>query len=134
MRRQAGFVLLIECLISTVIFAILAAMTVPFVLTLQQVANEQVAHHRVQQVSDAQAALAICSMTNGCVPNVAVQNIVPAVGSIITQGYTYTMVVNGSNWTFTATPAFQGWAYYIDQNSILRCDRTSASATSPTCN
>jgi type II secretory pathway pseudopilin PulG len=134
MRRQAGFVLLVELMISTVIFAILAAMTVPFVLTLQQVANEQVAHRRVMQVSDAEAALAICAMTNGCVPNVAVQAIVPAVGSIITQGYTYVMAVNGSNWTFTATPIYQGWAYYIDDSSVLHCDRMSATKTSPICN
>ena len=135
---ESGTVLLIELLLSAIIFMILAAMSTPFVLGLIQVQNQVSARQRVVSVAQAQAQIAICSMTNGCVPNSATTAIVPAPGSITMSGYVYTFAQNGSNWTFTAAPtnaATAVFSYEIAGDGILHCQANAPNVNAmPVCN
>ena len=135
---QAGFALLLDLMISALVLMTLFAMSTPFVLGLIQVQNQVSARQRVVSVAQAQAQIAICSMTNGCVPNSATTAIVPAPGSITMSGYVYTFAQNGSSWTFTAAPtnaATAVFSYEIAGDGILHCQANAPNVNAmPVCN
>jgi type II secretory pathway pseudopilin PulG len=138
-RRQAGIGLLIELLIAATVSSILLAMSSPYIVGLQRVANQQAAHQRVQQVSQAKVQLAICAMTTGCTPNAAVLALIPPVGSLQMNGYLFSYGDSGgASWQMTAQPtsSFTGvYSYYITSDGILRCVQNApAGPSSPACN
>jgi hypothetical protein len=136
---ESGMILLVEILISTVLFMILAAMSTPYVIGLQRVSNQVSAHRKISAVAAAENTVALCSIPANNCSAAPVQAVIPANGSLNTEGYTYTMTNAGtSNWTFTASPVNNGtgiYNYFVDASLVVRCAQNApATATSPACN
>ena len=126
-------VMLLEMLIVCAVLLILAAASAPSIIQLRAAQNQQDAKLRVQQVSQAQAAIAICAVTTGCV-DTNLLPLVPAPGSITTQGYVFTFA---AGWTFTAAPInmYSGHSgFYTDSTGLLHCASSGpVTAASPLC-
>lgn len=140
-KPEAGFGILLELLVAMAISAILLAGSTVAIFRVRGTQNQVDAQQRLRQVAQAQAALAICAQTSGCVPSVALAAIIPPDGSNIPQsGYVFHYSNNFGSWIMTAVPVsqtFSGQAtYWMDYTGILRCmpdDNPLAGPTSPTC-
>ena len=140
-KRERGFGLLLELLMAMAITTILLAGSTALVYRVRAVQNQADAQTRLRQIAQAEAALAICAQTAGCIPSVGVTAIIPADESVIQQsGYTFTFNWNHGSWTYTAVPSAQGFSgtgtFYIDFTGVCRCmpdNNPSAGPTSPAC-
>ena len=140
-KRERGFGLLLELLIAMAITTVLLAGSTALVYRVRAVQNQADAQTRLRQIAQAEAAIAICAQTAGCVPGVGLTAIIPADGSVIQQsGYTFTFNWNQGSWTYTAVPTAQGFSgtgtFYIDYTGVCRClpdNNPFAGSTSPTC-
>lgn len=140
-KSERGFGLLLELLIAMAITTILLAGSTALVYRVRAAQNQTDAQTRLRQVAQAEAAIAICAQTIGCVPSAGVTAIIPPDGSSISQsGYVFQYSANGGLWVMTAVPvtqAFSGQAtYWINYTGILRCmpdNNPPASPTSPAC-
>ena len=140
-KRERGFGLLLELLIAMAISTVLLAGSTALIYRVRAVQNQMDAQTKLRQISQAEAAIAICAQTPGCTPSVGVTAIIPADGSVIQQsGYTFTFRLNGGYWTYTAVPKTQGFSgvetFYIDYTGVCRCmpdNSPPAGPTSPTC-
>ena len=138
---EAGFGILLELLVAMAISAILLAGSTVAIYRVRGAQNQVDAQQRLRQVAQAEATLAICAQTSGCVPSVALTGIIPPDGSSIPQsGYVFHYSNNFGSWIMTAVPVnqtFSGQAtYWIDYTGILRCmpnNDPPAGPTSPTC-
>ena len=140
-KRERGFGLLLELLIAMAITTILLAGSTSLVYRVRAAQNQTEAQTRLRQVSQAEAAIAICAQTAGCTPSVGLAAIIPPDGSAIQQsGYLFTFNWNGGYWTFAAAPIVQGFSgtetFYIDYTGVCRCmpdNDPAAGPSSPTC-
>jgi len=140
-RSEAGFGILLELLVAMAISTILLAGSTVAIFRVQAAQNEIAAQQRLRQVAQAQAALAICAQTSGCVPSVGLAAIIPPDGSSIAQsGYLFQYSNNSGLWFMTAAPVSQSFSgqatYRIDYTGILRCmpdNDPPAGPSSPTC-
>jgi len=140
-KSEAGFGILLELLVAMAISAILLAGSTVAIFRVQAAQNQVAAQQRLRQVAQAQAALAICAQTSGCVPTIGLAAIIPPDGSSIPQsGYLFQYSYNSGSWIMTAVPVSQSFSgqatYRIDYTGILRCmpdNGPSAGPSSPTC-
>src|SRR5215469_12887371 len=140
-KSEAGFGILLELLVAMAISTILIAGSTVAIFRVQAAQNQIAAQQRLRQVAQAQAALAICGQTSGCVPSVGLTAIIPADGSSIAQsGYLFQYSSNSGLWFMSAVPvnqSFSGQAtYWINYAGILRCmpdNDPPAGPSSPTC-
>lgn len=138
---EAGFGILLELLVAMAISSVLLAGSTVAFHRVQATQNQLAAQQRLRQVAQAQAALAICAQTSGCVPSAGVTAIIPPDSSSIPQsGYVFQYSANGGLWVMTAVPVsqvFSGQAtYWINYTGILRCmpdNDPPAGPTSPAC-
>jgi type II secretory pathway pseudopilin PulG len=136
--NQKGFALLIELLIVMAVTATLVTMAGVSFVQIRAAENQTQAVLRLRQVATAQAALAICNATPGCIPSVGLSNVVPPAGPIRQSSFIFDFETNGGFWFMTATPvsAFGGTrAYFVDYTGIVRFNESGpATATSPVWN
>jgi hypothetical protein len=140
-KRERGFGLLLELLISMAITTILLAGSTVLVYRVRAAQNQVDAQARLRQTAQAEAAIAICAQTAGCIPSVGLTAIIPVDGSVIQQsGYSFIFNWNHGYWTYTAVPTAQGFSgtgtFYIDFTGVCRCmpdNNPAAGPTSPTC-
>ena len=140
-KNERGFGLLLELLIAMAITTILLAGSTALVYRVRAAQNQTDAQTRLRQIAQAEAAIAICAQTAGCIPSVALTAIIPPDGSVILQsGYTFSFNWNHGYWTYTAVPTAQGFSgtgtLYIDYTGVCRCmpdNNPPAGLTSPTC-
>lgn len=105
-KKERGFGLLLELLIAMAITTILLAGSTALVYRVRAVQNQADAQMRLRQIAQAEATIAICAQTVGCIPSVGLTAIIPPDGSVIQQsGYTFTFNWNHGYWTYTAVPA-----------------------------
>jgi type II secretory pathway pseudopilin PulG len=133
-RKQKGFALLLEMMIVCLVFLILAAVSAPSFVQMQQIQAQQQAKQRVQLVAQTESELALCGITPNCNP-APVLPLIPAQQIMQIGQYNFYFNVNGSTWTYSAIPVNNQWvSYYEDQTDILRCSTGAASGASPVCN
>jgi hypothetical protein len=140
-RDERGFGLLIELLMAMAITTILLAGSTVLAYRVKAAQNQTDAQTRLRQIAQAEAAIAICAHTVGCVPGVGLTAIIPSDGSVIQQsGYSFTFNWNGGFWTYTAIPNAQGFSgtttFYMDYTGVCRCmpdNSPPAGPNSPTC-
>ena len=140
-KSEKGFGILLELLVAMAISTILLAGSTVAIFRVQAAQNQIAAQQRLRQVAQAQAALAICAQTSGCVPSIGLAAIIPPDGSSIAQsGYLFQYSNNSGLWFMTAVPVSQSFSgqatYWINYTGILRCmpdNDPSAGPSSPTC-
>ncbi len=134
-KSQAGYVLLIELLVSMAIMMTILGMTTVSIVKIRAAQNTTDARTRLRQVANAISAEVTCNQTPGCTASGALAAQIPVFGTIQQQGFAYTMTdLGGGNWSFTASPISQGFtgsqSFYISGDMILRC---GTEATAPPC-
>jgi type II secretory pathway pseudopilin PulG len=107
-RRQAGFALILEMLVVCAVLLVIAAFAIPSIVQIRAAANQNDARSTVMQVWNAQAAATICSNTPGCIPSSSLTALIPQPGTVRSSGYTFTYIVNGTTWAYSATPTQPG--------------------------
>jgi type II secretory pathway component PulJ len=140
-RSEKGFGILLELLVAMAISTILLAGSTVAIYRVQAAQNQIAAQQRLRQVAQAQAVLAICAQTSGCVPSIGLAAIIPPDGSSIAQsGYLFQYSNNSGLWFMTAVPVSQSFSgqatYWTNYTGILRCmpdNDPSAGPSSPTC-
>src|SRR5207253_9999953 len=100
---QAGFAILIEMLIASMVLVTIAAIALPNLVRLHWINQQTDAKLRLQQISNAKTALITCQSTPNCNPSPALLAIIPAQGSMQTSGYVYSYSET-TDWLYTATP------------------------------
>src|SRR5215469_17148454 len=89
-KSEEGFGILLELLVAMAISTILLAGSTVAIFKVQAAQSQIAAQQRLRQVTQAQAALAICAQTSGCVPSIGLAAIIPPDGSSIAQsGYLF---------------------------------------------
>jgi type II secretory pathway pseudopilin PulG len=134
-KSEWGFALLLELMITCMVTTILMAMAVPAFMQMRAATYQEAAESQVRTIGRAQAAVALCSVSN-CSAQ-AVVGLIPAPGTVQMQGYSFVMV-GGANWTYTAVPlstAAGHYQFYVDQSETVRCSLPPAviDVTSPVC-
>jgi type II secretory pathway pseudopilin PulG len=131
-QNQAGFALLLELMVVCLVTTTLMCMAVPGFMRVRSSEQEVQARQQMRTVSNANAAIAICQQTTGCVVNPGVSSLVPAAPSITQGGYTF-VYTTGSCWNYIATPVSDELgqrSYYVDCTGVLRFG-TNPGPTSP---
>jgi len=140
-KSEKGFGILLELLVAMAISTILLAGSTVAIYRVQAAQNQIAAQQRLRQVAQAQAVLAICAQTSGCVPSIGLAAIIPPDGSSIAQsGYLFQYSNNSGLWFMTAVPVSQSFSgqatYWTNYTGMLRCmphNDPSAGPSSPTC-
>jgi type II secretory pathway pseudopilin PulG len=125
-RNQKGFALLLEMLIVCIVMAVLAAIAVPNLVQVRASFNQQAARERVETVSRAQSASALCTATPACTVSIGVNALIPAPGVLTQRGYLFTYTVNpDGTWSYIAAPVSPGVTghetYAVDQTGTITC-------------
>jgi type II secretory pathway pseudopilin PulG len=132
-NRQAGFAILLELLVAGLVSTTLLCMATVNVVQVRASQNQTDAKTRLRTVAQAQTAIALCHAQVGCVPSVGIIHAVPPVGTILQEGYSYTMTTDPTSgeWWLTASPVAVGFSgtqtYFIDDTGVLRCGLSSIS-------
>jgi type II secretory pathway pseudopilin PulG len=132
-NRQAGFAILLELLVAGLVSTTLLCMATVNVVQVRASQNQTDAKTRLRTVAQAQTAIALCHAQVGCVPSVGIIHAVPPVGTILQEGYSYTMTTDPTSgeWWLTASPVAVGFSgtqtYFIDDTGVLRCGLSSSS-------
>jgi len=104
MKRERGFIMLIDLLLTMLLMATLLAMAVPQVLQNQRSAEMVAARARVLNLANVQSAIALCNSTPSCTPSVGLTAQVPMPGTIRQGAYQYTFTdLGGGLWSYQAT-------------------------------
>ena len=125
---QAGFILLMDLMLSMLLMSVLLAMAVPQVVQIQRTNEMIAAKARVANLASVESAISLCNATPGCHPSVALTAQIPPLGSTIRQGafqYTFTNV-GGGLWTYQATAIGSvfsptGHDFWVGTAGILYC-------------
>jgi type II secretory pathway pseudopilin PulG len=125
---QAGFVLLMDVMLSMLIMSILVAMAVPNVIQIQRTNEMIAAKARVANLANVQSAISLCNASPGCRPSVALTVQIPPNGSTVRQGaYVYTFTdLGGGLWTYQATAmggifSPTGHNFWVGTAGIMYC-------------
>ncbi len=70
---QAGFVLLMDLMLSMLLMSVLSAMEVPRVVLIQRTNKTFTAKARVANLAGVESAISLCNATPGCHPAVALR-------------------------------------------------------------
>lgn len=140
-KNQRGFALLLELILAMAVTGVMLTSATVAVVANIRTRNATTAKTRLRQVAGANNALAICAATSGCVPSHALQAMIPAAGTITTEGHVYVyVIVDGmGDWTYSATPLQSGFtgneSLFISNAGTMRCafGGMNATASSPVC-
>jgi len=127
-KSQAGFILLVDLMISLLVLSIVTAMAVPQIIQIQRTNEMIAARARVANLASVQSAIALCNSTPGCTPSVGLTAQVPASATTIRQGaylYTYSDL-GGGFWNFQATATGSifspvGKDFWVGTAGIIYC-------------
>jgi len=98
---------MIEICVVLAIVLILTCMAAPSFVQMQNAAAKSSAKKRLELIWQAEGNYAVCIATTPTECG-GLQAILPTAGSYVQAGmYTFNLAVNGSTWTYTATPLNQ---------------------------
>ena len=130
-QGERGFAILLELLVTCAVVLILLTFAIPNLVVIRAASNQANARAQILQVARANAALALCAASVPALPCSGVANLVPAAGTIIQQGYSFTYT---AGWTYTATPTqlnISGiQSYFVDATGVVRC---GVNGSAPAC-
>lgn len=125
---QAGFVLLMDLMVSLLLMSVLLAMAVPQVVQIQRTNEMIAAKARVANLASVESAISLCNATPGCHPSVALTAQIPPLGSTVRQGaYQYTFTdLGGGLWAYQAAATGSvfsptGHDFWVGTAGILYC-------------
>ena len=127
MKKQRGFAMLLEMLISLIVMLTILAMALPNPARMRAAQNQVAARKRVEAITQAQIDIGLCASSQNCNPNTttAAQNLIPVSGSTFQMsGYSFVFVQNGNQWTYTANPISNQtgvYSYFSSQDGVVRC-------------
>jgi type II secretory pathway pseudopilin PulG len=101
LRGQKGSALLLELLIASIVMLTIAGIAMPNLVRLHFYSQTEDAKARLLVVYRANAALAICASTPGCIPSPSTAALIPAYGQQTSEGYVFDFE---AGWTYVATP------------------------------
>jgi hypothetical protein len=140
-ERGFGGLILVEILCGMLLTVALLAQAGVSIVKVRQAERFQAARNRCRMIGEAIATEAIClnQPNGGCTPTPALMAIIPSWGTWVSEGYTYTLAGDPTNWSITASPlddgrqgGMPGNVFISSTDYILRCSNQGPANTGST--